>query len=76
MRLFSYRLTIQCLLGSIYRDYNDYREKHYSYVSGDSSDSEECSLNYNNFVASIRGYEVLPKNNLTEVMRHLSEVGM
>ena len=67
---------IQCLLESIYRGYIDYREKHYPYVSGDSSESEECFLNYNNQIASIRGYEVLPKNNLTEVMRHLSEIGM
>ena len=67
---------IQYILESIYKNYNDYREKHYPYVSGDSSDSEECNLNSNNFIASINGYEVLPKNNLTEVMRHLSEVGM
>ena len=52
-----------------------YREKHYSYVSGDTSETEECRLNYNNFVASIRGYEVLRRNNMTEIMHHLSNVG-
>ena len=53
----------------------DFREKHYPYVSGDSSESEECNLNYNNFVASIRGYEVLKRNNISEIMHHLSHVG-
>ena len=53
----------------------DFREKHYPYVSGDSSESEDCNLNYNNFVVSIRGYEVLKRNNITEIMHHLSHVG-
>ena len=48
----------------------------YSYVSGDTSESGECHADYDNFVATIRGYEVLPGNDMEVVMRHLAEIGM
>ena len=48
----------------------------YSYVSGDTSESGECNADYDNFVATIRGYEVLPGNDMGVVMRHLAEIGM
>ena len=68
---------ISCILATI-TDKNyckNYREKVYPYVSGDTSDSGECQMDYENLVASIRGYEVLPRNDMVPIMRHLSEVG-
>jgi len=52
-------------------------ESDYPYISGGTSNSEECQYNLANLtpVAAISGYDNLPPNNQEAIMDHIANVG-
>jgi cathepsin L len=50
-------------------------EEDYPYVSGTTSDTEECAHDPTKAMVTLTGYDTLPTNNHEAVMTHLAEVG-
>merc|ERR1712238_52012 len=51
------------------------KEEDYPYTSGNSGSTGSCDFESTDTMATVRGYETLPRNNLESVMNHLANVG-
>merc|ERR550534_2671746 len=51
------------------------KEEDYPYTSGNSGSTGSCDFESTDTMATVRGYETLPRNNLEAVMNHLANEG-